>query len=45
MKKVGTLSLLFIGVVFGAGAGSALEPARELPAHALSAPDTASRAL
>jgi acetyl esterase/lipase len=45
MKKAATLSVLIIMAVCGASAAGALEPAREIPAHALPVPDTASPAL
>jgi acetyl esterase/lipase len=45
MKKVATLSALIIVAALGAGPGSALETAREIPAHALPVPQTASPAL
>jgi uncharacterized protein len=45
MKKIATVSLLMISAIFGAGSGGAFEPARELPAHAVPVPETASPAL
>jgi epsilon-lactone hydrolase len=45
MKQIATLGVLVVAAVFAAGSGSALEPAREIPAHAVPVPDTASPAL
>ena len=40
-----TPGMLIIAAIFAAGSGSALESAREIPAHAVPVPDTASPAL
>ena len=45
MKKNATLSVLMIALAFGVGSGSALETTRQIPAHALPVPETASPAL
>ena len=45
MKKIATLGVLMIAAAFAAGSGSALESGREIPAHAVPVPDTASTAL
>jgi epsilon-lactone hydrolase len=45
MKKIATLGMLTIAAAFAAGSGSALENGREIPAHAVPVPDTASAAL
>jgi epsilon-lactone hydrolase len=45
MKKIATLSVLTIAIAVGVGPGSALETTRQIPAHALPVPETASPAL
>ncbi|MGA9324096.1 MAG: alpha/beta hydrolase [Xanthobacteraceae bacterium] len=45
MKKIATLGMLIIAAIFATGSGSALENTREIPAHAVPVPDTASPAL